>query len=57
VQLEDRRMLAETTPRAPDVRAYKLVRADLGVARWHQLVAREARSEAASTDPPAPRLE
>jgi hypothetical protein len=57
VQPEDRRMLASTTPRAPDVRSYKLVRADLGIARWHQLIARTARLEAAPTDPETPRIE
>jgi phenylpropionate dioxygenase-like ring-hydroxylating dioxygenase large terminal subunit len=40
VQPDDQRMLRSTSPREPDVRAYKLVRADLGIAQWHRLFAR-----------------
>lgn len=46
VQPDDQRMLRSTSPREPDVRAHKLVRADLGIARWHQLFARACRNPA-----------
>jgi phenylpropionate dioxygenase-like ring-hydroxylating dioxygenase large terminal subunit len=39
VQPDDRRMLLSCTPREPDVHGYKLVRADLGIAKWHKLFA------------------
>ncbi|MDC3981748.1 Rieske 2Fe-2S domain-containing protein [Polyangium jinanense] len=40
VQPDDRRMLLSTSPRTPDVRDHKLVRADLGIAQWHKLFSR-----------------
>ncbi|MRG98319.1 Rieske 2Fe-2S domain-containing protein [Polyangium spumosum] len=45
VQPEDQRMLLSTSPREPDVRDHKLVRADLGIAQWHKLFSRAARGE------------
>jgi phenylpropionate dioxygenase-like ring-hydroxylating dioxygenase large terminal subunit len=45
VQPDDQRMLASSSPREPDVRDYKLVRADLGIAQWHKLHARACRAD------------
>ena len=45
VQPDDRRMLVSSSPREPDVHAYKLVRADLGIAQWHKLFDRACRPE------------
>jgi phenylpropionate dioxygenase-like ring-hydroxylating dioxygenase large terminal subunit len=50
VQPDDRRMLESTAPREPDVRDYKLVRADLGIAQWHKLHARACQAAPAPAD-------
>lgn len=55
VQPEDLRVLASSSPREPDVHAHKLVRADLGIARWHQLFARRSRSTADAGSCSSPR--
>lgn len=54
VQPDDRRMLLSTSPFEPDARDHKLVRADLGIARWHQLHERACRGaeDVASLQPP-----
>ena len=51
VQPDDQRMLMSTSPREPDVRDHKLVRADLGIAQWHKLFSRAVRGTDAARVP------
>ncbi|AKT40981.1 Rieske 2Fe-2S domain-containing protein [Chondromyces crocatus] len=49
VQRDDHRMLRASTPARHDLRQYKLVHADAGIAAWHKLYRRALRAQAAAS--------